>query len=515
MRRLLLLLVDLFLIALATVSALFLRDNFEVSQARLEAFVPYLLLALAVAAAVLPALRTSHSFWRFTGMADYSRLLAATIAIVAGTVALGFAFNRMEGIARAMPILQGLLILFALVGVRILARLRHAVRDRPVQLKTPATAEGGETVLVAGLNRLTELYLRSVAEFAPNRVRIAGLLGRGERHTGRFVHRHPVLGTPEQVASVLRDLEVHGVFVDRIVVTSAFDKLSPEAQQVLLEVERTTSIHLTFLAETMGLYARSIRAAGDGSAVAPGSDDDTVFSICPDDLAALARRPYWRIKRALDLIASSALLIVLTPVMLLIAILVAIDVGVPVAFWQQRPGLGGQPFRLYKFRSMADAHDARGRRVPDSERSSPIGRLLRRTRFDELPQLFNILLGEMSFIGPRPLLPVDQPVEYIARLLVRPGLTGWAQVNGGREVSAADKAALDVWYVHNASSALDLEILLRTVPMVIFGERANAAAIQRAWRELQQAGICTSRELVAGPSDLVASAGVTGAKRAA
>ncbi len=508
MRRLLLLLVDLFLIALATVSALFLRDNFDVSQARVLALVPYLALTLAVAAAVLPALGTSRSFWRFTGMADYSRLLAATIAIVAGTVALGFAFNRMEGIARAMPILQGLLILFALVGVRILARFRHAVRNRPVQLRAAAAAEDGETVLVAGLSRLTELYLRSVAELAPDRVRIAGLLGRGERHTGRFVLRFPVLGTHEQVRSVLRDLEVHGVFVDRIVVISAFEKLSPEAQQALLEVERTTSIRLEFLAEQMGLDVRS-------GAVTPTPDGGAAFSIGPDDLAALARRPYWRVKRVLDLVASLALLAILAPVMLLIAILVAIDVGVPVAFWQQRPGLGGRPFRLYKFRSMADAHDAYGRRVPDSERSSRIGWLLRRTRLDELPQLFNIVVGEMSFIGPRPLLPVDQPAEYVARLLVRPGLTGWAQVKGGREVSAADKAALDVWYVHSASLALDLEILMRTVPMVIFGERANAAAIQMAWQELQQAGICTSRELASVESHLVASGGVTGTKRTA
>lgn len=103
-----------------------------------------------------------------------------------------------------------------------------------------------------------------------------------------------------------------------------------------------------------------------------------------------------------------------------------------------------------------------------------------------------ILTGEMSFIGPRPLLPVDQPAAYAARLHVRPGLTGWAQVKGGREISAADKAALDVWYTQNASLALDLEIIARTVTMVLFGEGVDVIAIQRAWRELQQAGICTS-----------------------
>ncbi|MGH8323716.1 MAG: sugar transferase, partial [Steroidobacteraceae bacterium] len=101
--------------------------------------------------------------------------------------------------------------------------------------------------------------------------------------------------------------------------------------------------------------------------------------------------------------------------------------------------------------------------------------------------------GEMSFLGPRPLLPVDQPAAYAARLLVKPGLTGWAQVKGGREISAADKAALDVWYVRNASLALDLKILAHTVAMVIFGEKVDTAAIQLAWQQLQEARICTAR----------------------
>jgi lipopolysaccharide/colanic/teichoic acid biosynthesis glycosyltransferase len=136
---------------------------------------------------------------------------------------------------------------------------------------------------------------------------------------------------------------------------------------------------------------------------------------------------------------------------------------------------------------MGAAHDASGRRRSDAERVSALGHLLRRTRLDELPQLFSILLGHMSFVGPRPLLPVDQPAGHSARLLVRPGLTGWAQIKGGRIISAEDKAALDVWYVRNASLALDLRILLGTIPMVLFGERVAEDAIAQAWRELKEA----------------------------
>jgi lipopolysaccharide/colanic/teichoic acid biosynthesis glycosyltransferase len=131
---------------------------------------------------------------------------------------------------------------------------------------------------------------------------------------------------------------------------------------------------------------------------------------------------------------------------------------------------------------MGGAHDVVGNRLPDELRSSSIGRFLRRSRLDELPQLYNILIGEMSFVGPRPLLPVDQPNGQTSRLLVRPGLTGWAQVNGGRDISPEEKAGLDLWYLENASFRLDIKILWRTLGMMIFGERLNIKAQQPSMR---------------------------------
>jgi lipopolysaccharide/colanic/teichoic acid biosynthesis glycosyltransferase len=149
-------------------------------------------------------------------------------------------------------------------------------------------------------------------------------------------------------------------------------------------------------------------------------------------------------------------------------------------FWQQRPGVGKKPFRVYKFRTMRGAFDWHGRRVVDEQRSSTIGRILRRTRLDELPQLINILRGQMSFVGPRPLLQVDQCTSTATRLLIRPGLTGWAQVNGGRLLSIPDKMALDLWYVQHASFAVDCKVIARTVAMVVFGEKRNDAEVRRA-----------------------------------
>ncbi len=494
MRRLRVLLIDCALTALAGIFALLLRDNFEPSFARLLALAPYLLLTVVAAAMVFPVLGISRTIWRFTAMKDYLRLLAAIVLTVVAAVAFAFGYNRLEDVARAVPVLQALLMIIFLVGARVLMRLRHTARAKPAQLvAAPRPTNAPETVLVVGLTRLTELYLRSVSEFAPERVRVAGLLVHNPEHTGRIVHHHEVLGTPDQVAATVRDLEAHGVAVNRIVVTTAFDRLPEAERRALLNVEQSSGIRLELIAERLGLDASSDPASDAGSA-SSGNSDPVAFSISDSELAGMARRPYWKIKRGLDLIGALVMLLLLAPLMLVASVLVLLDVGWPVVFWQQRPGLGGRQFRLYKLRTMVAAHDADGRRVPEHRRVSRIGYALRRLRIDELPQLLNILVGEMSFIGPRPLLPADQSTAYAARLLVRPGLTGWAQVKAGRRVSAANKAALDVWYVKNASLTLDLAVLVQTAGMLVVGERISHAAIQHAWRDLQRAGICASSE---------------------
>ena len=273
MRRLDLIVIDLVFVATATLCALILRDNFDVSQERLASLLPYLVSTLIVAAGVIPAMGMNRSVWRFTSLADCLKILVATLAIVLGAVGLGFSINRLEGVARALPILQGVLISFALIGVRVLMRLRHLVRDRRRQQATPSLAAGGETVLVVGSGKLAELFLQSVADLAPDRVRIAGVLGRTDRHTGRIMRGHSILGTPQQIAGVLRDLEVHGVLVDRVVVCTAYESLPLLAQRALLEVERTTEIVVDFLAERMGLAAKNRqRRSAPSSKLVPVED---------------------------------------------------------------------------------------------------------------------------------------------------------------------------------------------------------------------------------------------------
>lgn len=189
------------------------------------------------------------------------------------------------------------------------------------------------------------------------------------------------------------------------------------------------------------------------------------------DPPAATRTLYARFgKRILDVAVSAAALLGAAPVMVGVAAAVAVRHGRPVVFRQRRVGLDGREFAIRKFRTMTNARGPDGQLLPDSERLTPLGRLLRRTSLDELPELFNVLRGDMSLVGPRPLLP-----EYMAyytprqhlRHTVRPGLTGWAAVNGRNTTSWDERFALDLHYVENMSLALDLEILARTVLTVI------------------------------------------------
>lgn len=176
------------------------------------------------------------------------------------------------------------------------------------------------------------------------------------------------------------------------------------------------------------------------------------------------------LKRLFDILASAVALLLLFPVILVVAALIHRKLGAPVLFRQVRPGKDGKPFQMIKFRTMLDAVDAQGNPLPDSERMTPFGQFLRASSLDELPGLWNVLKGDMSLVGPRPLLMEYLPLyskEQYRRHNVRPGVTGWAQVNGRNAISWEDKFKLDVWYVDNRSFWLDLKILFLTVRKVL------------------------------------------------
>ncbi len=176
------------------------------------------------------------------------------------------------------------------------------------------------------------------------------------------------------------------------------------------------------------------------------------------------------IKRSIDIVIAAATLLIASPVLLLVAIAVRVNLGSPVLFRQQRPGLHKRPFTMVKFRTMRDAIGHDGRPLPDVDRLTPFGTLLRSTSLDELPELWNVLRGDMSLVGPRPLLMayLDRYTpEQARRHEVRPGVTGWAQVHGRNALSWDERFRHDVWYVEHQSLTLDLQILMRTLTMVL------------------------------------------------
>lgn len=184
------------------------------------------------------------------------------------------------------------------------------------------------------------------------------------------------------------------------------------------------------------------------------------------------------IKRLLDIIISLTALIILSPIMLVVAILVRCKLGTPVIFHQDRPGYQEKVFKLCKFRSMTDERDAEGNLLPDEVRLTKFGKMLRATSLDELPELWNILKGDMSLIGPRPLLVKYLPLynEFQKhRHDVKPGLTGWAQVNGRNSISWEERFEMDVYYVNNQSFLLDLKILFKTVAVVFKHSDINSS----------------------------------------
>jgi lipopolysaccharide/colanic/teichoic acid biosynthesis glycosyltransferase len=239
--------------------------------------------------------------------------------------------------------------------------------------------------------------------------------------------------------------------------------VKPQDAQALaagvLELARLPAKDLTALgARGRAFYEKELSAA-----------KGILATLAALDSVASARRRGSVVKRSFDVIVACAALVLLSPIMAATAAALALDLGFPVLFRQVRAGLHGRPYCLYKFRTMRELHHATGELLPDAERLTPVGKIVRRLSLDELPQLWNVLRGDMSLVGPRPLLMdyLDRYTpEQARRHEVMPGMTGWAQVNGRSAIPWDQKLDLDVWYVNNCSFALDLKILAMTVVQI-------------------------------------------------
>lgn len=473
MRRYLTLAGDLIWVALSAVFAVLVRDNFILYESHMEAVMAYTAIAVATAAPIFVVAGLHTRLWQYTSLADFLRIIGAVSVALLAAISISFVASRLEGVARSVPLIQWFLLVGVMVGTRVAVRIWRERKRRDRFLPAHASVEH---VLIVGLSHLTELYLQSVAEYASKRIDIVGILSDVRELRGRSLRFHKVLGTPEELKQVIDQLEVHGITLDRIVVMQPFEEISRQASDALLAVERGADVQVEWLVDRLGLSRPSTQTAEPPQAA---SKINHIIRTSSEPKSEPAPS-FLSVKRGIDIFAALALAAALTPLMLVVALLVALDLGFPLVFWQKRPGRFGYPFKLFKFCTMRGAYDDNGSRLPDAERLSVIGRTLRRTRLDELPQLYNILIGEMSFVGPRPLLASDQPEDMKLRLSVRPGLTGLAQAYGERDMPAEDKNTLDVWYVKNASLWLDLRILLRTVVVFWRGERVHYPTLSAA-----------------------------------
>ncbi|MGJ0507912.1 MAG: sugar transferase [Methylocystis sp.] len=458
---------DIFWAVLAPFVALALREPSLLDPQGLPNAIPqtyqYALLSIACALGSFLFFRVSESISQFFSVREALNICASVACAVLLTSFFAFTLNRLEGVPRSTPLIYGLVLASGLVAMRIGARLtsRH---------QTPAHAASHTAdfrrVLVIGVDQFSAAAIRLLDSQKPRTTLVVAALDARRSTIGRKISGVKIVGHVRDLNEIIQEYLVHGVAIDEIWLSD-----SAPVPNELVDWAKGQCINreLPFqkISEAFNLTH-------------PQAPPVTTASVAADEVGG-----YFRVKRVIDVAGAAVLLTALLPVTLAVAGLTFLDVGAPALFWQQRIGRHGRKFLLYKFRTYHAPYDKDGNPIPEALRLSKIGRAIRATRLDEIPQLYNILIGDMSLIGPRPLLPHDQPKDPTTRLLVRPGITGWAQINGGTSIGPEEKDALDIWYIRHASLALDLRICISTLRVALMGETENHAVLESAlqWRE--------------------------------
>jgi lipopolysaccharide/colanic/teichoic acid biosynthesis glycosyltransferase len=451
--------------------AFLLRDGTII---RVDGVAIYCCIALVASLAVFQWFKISSPIASYFSVHDAWTITQACVTAAALTAAILFIFTRLDEAPRSIPIIHFMVLAGGLIGQRAIARLMETRRAATL---SQAGFEKHENVLIIGATRLAWFYSKMVEEFSSHERRIVAILDERPRLYNRTLNSFSIVGSPVHLSRIIDEYATHGVTIDKVVVAEFSNNA---ADDIWVEVRKTCDarkIPIEWLQERF-LFLHSAAFRSD-------------MPVVDHELAsAFAGAAYWKIKRFLDIVFVLGAMITIAPLAILVAALVLIDVGYPAVFWQQRIGYLGRPFYIYKFRTMRNTVDRNGEPVPESERLSLFGWLLRRNRLDEIPQLFNILTGRMSLIGPRPLLPVDQPKSAHFRLQVRPGLTGLAQINGGKLLTPDEKDALDEWYVQHVSILVDLKIILRTLWVLVRGDHRNDRQISAAVAEKNMTSKC-------------------------
>jgi lipopolysaccharide/colanic/teichoic acid biosynthesis glycosyltransferase len=450
-----------------------LRDAYILSADGVTTVAIYWLITFAFSLFAFAAFRLRDGMAYYFSVHDAVEIAKAVLVAELLTCLLLFSVTRMDGIPRSTPIIHALVLSLGLVAVRALSRFTaHGKRLRSEQ------EIARKHVIIIGVSRLSALYMKFLDAIAPGAHEIIAVLDEAADSWGRSVNGVRVMGPACELESIIEEFAVHGVQADRVV---AGMNPSDMPEGVLAEIRHICARHDIELGFVPELFGLTMSPEPEALTKTQAAFEASLVVEPPVALPA-----YFKVKRYLDFAVALVLLAILGPFWLIATAIALFDVGMPVFFWQQRMGVGSRRFLLYKFRTLRIPFDEKGRKLSDEERLSPIGRFMRRSRLDELPQLLNILVGDMSLIGPRPLLPRDQPKNIEIRLMVRPGITGWAQVNGGILLTPDEKERLDEFYVRHASLWLDLRIVVMTALMFFRGDRRTAHVEVPAWTNLIQ-----------------------------
>jgi lipopolysaccharide/colanic/teichoic acid biosynthesis glycosyltransferase len=458
LRRLLINLHDLGVTTLAFPAAFLLRENFHFTPHHIQPLLIGSLLVLLTASVVFRLTGLQRMMWRYTSSHDLLLVAKSVTLILAVIVPMMFLFDRLTGVPRSIILIFWLVAFVGLSGSRIVYGCLKASKPAAVSAQRDHIAM---RALVVGDIPSAAAIIQRVHAMHSGRVKIVGVLSETEG-TGRSIHGVAILGSMNEIKHAAALLEVQGL-VPQILIGADF----------VVDDER--------LQKVAHAYCMRLVAA-------KGLEDLDLINMATNTRQQLFRdrsevAPYHTIKRFVEAGLALSALIIALPLLLTISLVSLMTLGAPVLFDQFRAGLRLHEFSLLKFRTMYNRFDQSGRMVNDAERLSNFGSFLRATRLDELPQFWNIVIGDMALIGPRPLLSRDLPTDPAVlkeRYSVRPGLTGWAQVNGGQLLSNEQKIALDLYYIRNSSFAFDLKILLLTLRTVLLGERVNPEAIERA-----------------------------------
>lgn len=421
----------------------------------------FIFVAVAAGAALLSLIvfRLSDGMTHAFTVHDLLAVGGAVALSVSLTSVVMFTFTRLDGVPRSTPTIYAMVFGGGLILARAVNRAYTGERSRQRAALEPEILRN---VVVVGADRFAIAIAELMAAQSPRTARVVALLDEDTNVVGRTVAGVRIVGRIADLEQVLEEYGVHGVTIDQVLIADP-NSISEETRAVLTTLCEEKSIDCAVAADVFNLQPKP----------------QTVET--PATLADASEIPaYFELKRVIDFSAAVVLLILLSPLTAFVCVLVLVDVGTPLLFWQERLGRGGRRFLVYKFRTYRAPFDWRGEPVPEERRLSRLGKFIRATRLDEIPQLLNILVGDMSLIGPRPLLPHDQPSDPTLRLQVPPGITGWAQVNGGNLVTPQEKDALDIWYIRNASWILDLRIVFKTIIVAVSGERLDRRAVDDA-----------------------------------